>query len=106
MELNKLIRYLAGVVLTSSLATPSLPYKEEIDLNGDGRKDILTINERGYPSLVSIKEKDGPYTNCKVVLSDGIPFYRTVDGKRTFDPWGGVMNNTSLESIVKEDRKK
>ena len=71
---------------------------EKLDINGDGLEDFILSNQNDY--VVFIQRKDRTYDRCEEVLSEGIPFYRTLDGKRIYTIWNQVLDENI--KVVKE----
>ena len=63
------------------------------DVNGDGVEDIvLRDKSKDLPEFLLIKKLDGSYDKANLVISDGIPFYKTEKG--FYDPWEIILEKT------------
>lgn len=94
---------LVTIVALGTMALTGCSHKNpswlEADVNHDKRLDVIVFDERGYGEMAFIQKEDGSYDKCKIIERDGVPFYRTMDDKRTYDPWGNVFNETGIVKV-------
>jgi len=84
-------KYVAGAIVGAAtvgtlILALNKPSRLEIDVNQDGRTDILLLDKEGNAEDVLIKKRDGIYDKCKLIANDGVAFY--VSDNKFYDSWG------------------